>query len=685
MRLISLELKNIRSYRQTTIEFPSGITLLSGDIGAGKSTLLLAIEFALFGLSRSELLGNALLRHGATDGKAALRFTIADQHYTICRTLKRSANGVTQDTGWIESGGSRELLTPSELRARMYELLGYPMQFLSKQRNLLYRFTIYTPQEEMKSILSQTSEERIETIRRIFNVDAYRVARDNAHLLAKALKERETLQEQLLPRLEQERNSILQRLEREQSLAEQKRKLHEERSQISHRALQLEQQLTAFEHERSTLAHEQQLRAMQERNIKVAEAELQQLKTLHSRKERQVQETQSVIDKIKGAIIHFTVQTVPDAQAISEAQSQLEVLRQEEGKVLGIIDQCSHAPTLSAGSTCPTCKQQVSVTHITDLRSALDAQLGAAKKKRERINEKILDLRDQIAKMTLAVERNRQAEDLHRQQELQEKLLAQYTEELKLSSVAIVAKQSSIIPLPAVDDTLLIRMRALDQQTLEARSMVQKIRQHAAEVEKHLGRIEQEEKELENMRERLVLLEREKLERQQALERTAQVRHWVARQFSPFTATVERHVLMTIHSAFDAVFRQWFSRLIEDETLSTRIDHEFSPIMLQHGYETDVSYLSGGERTSVSLAYRLALVHTIHLLSPHLGTSGLLMLDEPTDGFSAEQLERVRDVLRELRMEQIILVSHEQQLEGFVDHILRVRKSGDGSVIEIAA
>ena len=144
-------------------------------------------------------------------------------------------------------------------------------------------------------------------------------------------------------------------------------------------------------------------------------------------------------------------------------------------------------------------------------------------------------------------------------------------------------------------------------------------------------------------------------------------------------------MLLTIHAAFDAVFRQWFSRLVEDDALSTRLDHEFAPIVQQHGYETDVAFLSGGERTAVSLAYRLGLVHTIHALLPNLGTAGLIMLDEPTDGFSSEQLERVRDVLRELRMEQIIIVSHEQQLEGFVDHILRVRKTGDGSIVEVAA
>ena len=55
MQLISLTLKNIRSYKDAKIEFPTGTVMLSGDIGSGKSTILLAIEFALFGVLRGEL------------------------------------------------------------------------------------------------------------------------------------------------------------------------------------------------------------------------------------------------------------------------------------------------------------------------------------------------------------------------------------------------------------------------------------------------------------------------------------------------------------------------------------------------------------------------------------------------------------------------------------------------------
>ena len=76
MLLKSLKLVNIRSYLNETINFTENSTLLSGDIGCGKSTILLAIEFGLFGISRPDLPGEALLRKGAAQGSVELSFNV---------------------------------------------------------------------------------------------------------------------------------------------------------------------------------------------------------------------------------------------------------------------------------------------------------------------------------------------------------------------------------------------------------------------------------------------------------------------------------------------------------------------------------------------------------------------------------------------------------------------------------
>lgn len=705
MRLHRLSIKNIRSYHDATVEFPDGITLLSGDIGAGKSTLLLAIEFGLFGISRSELSGNALLRHGASDGSVSVTIIVDGKEHTITRTLRRTSSGVTQDNGWIETENAREALTPSELRARVFTILGYPLQFLGKQRNIIYRFTIYTPQEEMKAVLTQAPDERIETVRRIFGVDTYRIARDNARLAAKALREREETHETIIARIKAERARNAADLAREAQILSQKATLARERVTLTAKVHELELRMQDAEKERAALAEERQSIAMRERSRRIAEQELAQLLDHERRKVASEHEELTLITQLRSTIAVLTAQNANDTdaahiadgtknihsqeelrQTLLQAQDTLEAAKTQQGKLLAIIEH-NHAPHLAAGAACPTCKQAVSAAHLQEMVAAIDAQRVAAQRKLERTQATIDEARARISTTQSLIDRMRQQREIEDRLVRHEKGLRDIKTELAFLRETVRTKRENIAQLSQRPDdtTLTERARIADQRTLEARSALETQRAHLLETERRLARIEVEETQLARVREQDAILAGESLAHEQALARDAMTRDWITRRFAQFTSTVERYMLGAIHQHFDAAFRTWFGRLIEDDAISGRIDSAFSPIIQQSGYETDTAHLSGGERTSVSLAWRLALVHSIHTLVPDLGTAGIIILDEPTDGFSSEQLERVRDVLRELAMDQVILVSHEPLLEGFVDHILRVRKSAGGSMIELTA
>ena len=126
---------------------------------------------------------------------------------------------------------------------------------------------------------------------------------------------------------------------------------------------------------------------------------------------------------------------------------------------------------------------------------------------------------------------------------------------------------------------------------------------------------------------------------------------------------------------FSQIFSEWFSILVSDN-LSIRLDEEFTPVITNQDYEIDYDFLSGGERTAVALSYRLALNQILNSLLSKIKTRDLIILDEPTDGFSQEQLVKMRDIFEELKSEQMILVSHEQKLEGFVDNVIKIKKDG---------
>jgi exonuclease SbcC len=61
-----------------------------------------------------------------------------------------------------------------------------------------------------------------------------------------------------------------------------------------------------------------------------------------------------------------------------------------------------------------------------------------------------------------------------------------------------------------------------------------------------------------------------------------------------------------------------------------------------------------------------------------------LILDEPTDGFSKEQLGMVREVLDDVGCPQTIIVSHDKELESLADQIFVVEKAGSESAVRVA-
>ncbi|MCK5612214.1 AAA family ATPase, partial [Candidatus Pacearchaeota archaeon] len=150
MQLKKINLKNIRSYEEEEVIFSPGSTLLSGDIGSGKTSILLAIEFALFGLQPGQK-GSSLLKNGEESGLVSMELDVDDDEIKIERFLKRGKT-ITQDYCAIEINGSKEELSVTELKDKILTILNYPKEF-SKKQNILYKFTVYTPQEEMKQII----------------------------------------------------------------------------------------------------------------------------------------------------------------------------------------------------------------------------------------------------------------------------------------------------------------------------------------------------------------------------------------------------------------------------------------------------------------------------------------------------------------------------------------------------
>ena len=187
MKFKRLKLKNIRSYVDQEIIFPEGSLLLAGDVGSGKTSILLAIEYAIFGLQPGQK-GSALLRSDSDTAEVLLELEIDGDEIIIERKLKRTEKTISNDYSAITINGEKLELSTTELKTKIIELLHYPKEFI-KKTNLLYRYTVFTPQEQMKQIILEDSELRLNVIRHVFGVDKYKRIRENLSVLLVYLKE----------------------------------------------------------------------------------------------------------------------------------------------------------------------------------------------------------------------------------------------------------------------------------------------------------------------------------------------------------------------------------------------------------------------------------------------------------------------------------------------------------------
>ncbi len=208
MLLRKIELENIRSYERAEIAFPTGVVLFEGDVGCGKSSILYAIEFALFGLG--DLNASFLLRNSAQSGFVKLDFTVNGREYQVCRHLERKKS-VQQGECWVSENGVKSVFTPTEMKQAVLKILGFNEPSNPRSQSVIYRYAVFTPQEEMKKILEYSAEERLQTLRKAFGVEEYRVGRDNAAVVLKGVREESRfLEGQVadLPRLVEEKAQL---------------------------------------------------------------------------------------------------------------------------------------------------------------------------------------------------------------------------------------------------------------------------------------------------------------------------------------------------------------------------------------------------------------------------------------------------------------------------------------------
>lgn len=662
MFIKSVKLKNIRSYIDGIVSFPSGSTLLSGDIGSGKSTILLAIEFALFGIRRGELNGSDLLRHGTDSGSVELTFDVNGKEIVVKRTLKRG-KGIVQDSGLISVNSMEKEYTPTELKAKILEFLSYPKE----KRDSIFRYTVYTPQEEMKRILMQS--DRLGTMRKIFGIDKYGRIRDNTKIVLTELRAMRRVSESYVQDLDEKI--------KEKEETEKNRKAIEEKMTLQKKLI-AEIDCNVGIKKAVMEKMEKDIRELSEMNQSLARKQTEH-KSVLSSFEKNEKDLSLIEDRIKTNRIELEEYTKIKKPDISKEDvlaeiSRLEkeknhlvshraVLKEDIKKLSGILDK----------GICTVCGQNVHdpSSFRKDIEQKSLSQENTIKSMTD-IDDRIKKLREKENKI------NKYNNDMEKKSYLESSASVFLHDKERLEKEKnYLTGQIDILEkeLPSLKEKINL-FKDVESKYKIIKKDFESLQNGKLSLETTKSRLEQQ---IEDVTASLIVMEKEIKQKQESKKNIVQLTeatNWMDSEFLPLTESIEKHIMAMLQKEFNQMFQQWFGIIMEDESLSVRVDEQFTPILEQNGYDTDYTNLSGGEKTAVALAYRLALNKVINSLVEEIKTKDLLILDEPTDGFSAEQLDRIRDVIAELNLRQIILVSHEPKIDTFVDNVIRLHKEG---------
>ena len=673
MRLKKITLNNIRSYKAQEIEFPEGSVLLSGDIGTGKTSILLGIEFALFGLQPGQR-GTSLLRNGEKEGGVVMEFEVEGKQIIVERTLKRGKT-VSQDYCAITVDGEKRGVSITELKDKVLGLLSYPREF-SKKQNILYKFTVYTPQEEMKQIILQDPETRLNTLRHVFGIDKYKRILENISILTSKMREEKRIKEGLIEYLDQDKADLASKEEELESKhynlvsvekelflkTEERKKIQEKKEEITKKIeekIRFQQEIEktkimASNKKESILNNtgtverlEDQIKELQD--LKFDELEIQKLEQEIVSKNREKEEFNEINLKLTTEI------------------NSLNLKNQENENIKNKIKHIE---------ICPTCLQDVDFTHKSNVINKLDSNTSENIKKIESLTiekrgilERLNKIRDEISsnqyrihelnvlkiKLQEIQEKQEGIEEIKKSNELLQK-------DMEILNQHIEVLNKSVFELNKFDNIFEERRRELEDSLKQERIAEIKV----AELRKE---IEVFSKQIQELKDRISKTE----EIKEKLNYITKIENWLSKNFTLLLSSIERNVMIKLKSEFSNLFAEWFSMLVSD-VFDVRLDDDFTPIIEHQDYEIDYSYLSGGERTAIALAYRLSLNQVVNSLLSKIKTRDVVILDEPTDGFSEQQLDKMRDVLRQLDVKQLIIVSHEQKIEGFVENVIRLRK-----------
>jgi DNA repair protein SbcC/Rad50 len=678
MLLKEIDLKNIRSYNEdveSTVEFPEGVVLFVGDVGSGKSTILYAVEFALFGTA--EVSGTHLLSEGKQSGHVKLKFSVDGKELEVRRGLVRRKDSVAQEKCYIVEDGKRTDMSPADLKERVIGLMKFNEPSNPGTKSLVYRFAVFTAQEQMKDIIQKDSEDRLRVLRRVLGISEYQLAAENSDIVEQRIKRDVYGLKRASEDLE-EKEALATALSSEIAQLEKKLPILEGSLSSAEEELQeLESRSKELLSSRQTISNVASKVPTLEKSVRMLTTASKEALSKADRLEARL------ADQYVPFMEEFEKKKPPSDKTSDTLGEELTEKRKEREEKTGTLrvmqSKLEGTEELLRDGKCPRCGQEIDHDEFGDRAAHMASEIEKAKTELLAL-KRSADALESFQRLMASYEKdgekyatyskekaniNRDIAESKQQAWAYQADLLKSTRDLELAKTEEEKLKGIALEIAELERDLLAGRKKRDEASLSLQRAV---------AQKEAKRESVAKTNLEIAKKRSMRTEAQRLGGYQS---------WLSDYFKPAVEQIEQQTFMQMNARFNHHFQRLFASMVDDADFGVRVNEDFSPVLERQGYEQEYKALSGGERTSVALAYRLAL-NAIVQETAASGTGELVILDEPTEGFSKEQIYKMRDILAELRSKQVVIVSHETELEAMAQNVFRVQKVNGTSTVRMA-
>jgi exonuclease SbcC len=685
----SLKLQGIRSWEDGETKFCEGFTAIVGPKGAGKSSLIDGIEFALFG-DKAFPEYRAIIREGSSSSEVELNVAYRGKNHYIHRGLTRTQDSISQDPSRLSIAVEETIYT----RNKATDLDRDVKTFLNIDKNLLEN-TCLTKQEELKSLLNMGPRDRKRVIDELLQLDAFesawqglgniiterdgylkRLKEDAAKYDLEALSKEYDQTVQQIGIQKKERQELIQTLESERQKLEGLKQTVEKLDTEASEFLELKRQI-----------EQQQKQSVEEKGK--AQRIGGQIATYQNMLDNLEKEERDIREKISAFWNNLEGLDYKGQKNVEALQEWIKSLEEETKKLSNAVsgdkraleEEMKREKELIGKENCPYCGQplvshqaqqfhQERLRHMQALRSAIAenqaslANVTYVQEKAERVFGSLDKLYDRLEHLQDQTQENTmKIEELQGQLKAVEALINDVEKQIK-------ALESS---LPKYDEVFHNRKR---QELMDQTTLVSKLEGDIRTIDSNLEILGNSLNEVSK-----------KIQEGKELYKKVETQGRMVEELGIVRKGC-RAVLPELRSmylrAIEDYVQKTYNNINPTSTFLIRIDENYTPEVKIRNYTRSYRDLSGGERTDIALAYRIGLGNAIY--EARTGTPmELLILDEPTENLGNEEgdrsIEQLAQMLANLKVQQIITITHDQTFARFADHTIQIRKINEKSQI----